>query len=222
MIKIFRTYFLVIFSTTYSFSQTSGVGINTTTPGNALEINSGTSGNSGLRFTQLNSTSTAITNPTNKILGLNNTGDVTLYQLPSGTNSFVSVVANYDTNTPNNTVLTLGELQFRFDGLGGTGYSTWGLSFRSSSASTLPITCISHREYQSNLAIFPQYIGADFFSSTYTLNDNSGTYTRIDSGGLTSDSMLVYTIVVDSGSIYKINVTNRSNSKIYIWGRKIR
>lgn len=53
------------------------VGIGTTTANNKLEINQGTAGNSGLRFTQLNSSSTAVTG-NGKFLSLNSTGDVIL------------------------------------------------------------------------------------------------------------------------------------------------
>lgn len=51
-------------------------GINTTTPGNRLEIKHGTSGNSGLRFTNLTSGNTPGTNPGSGLLALNSSGDV--------------------------------------------------------------------------------------------------------------------------------------------------
>lgn len=200
------------------FCQTGRVGINTSTPGNTLEINSGVVGTSGLRFTQLNAASTASSNPSNSILGLNNNGDVVLYSLPNNVPTFVSASSAYNASTPANTTLTLGEIQFRFDGLGGTGYATWGLSFRSSTNATLPVTCISHRESQNS----GTYIGADFASATYTLNANTGAYTRIDTGGLSSNSLIVYTLLTDDGSVYKVWVSNRSNSRIYVWARRIR
>lgn len=200
------------------FCQTGRVGINTNTPGNTLEINSGVTGSSGLRFTQLNAATTPASNPTNSILGLNATGDVVLYKLPEYSTTFVSATSDYNASTPANTTLTLGEIQFRFDGLGGTGYATWGLSFRSSSNTNLPVTCISHRESQNS----GTYIGADFASATYTLNANTGAYTRIDTGGLQSNSMIIYTLLTDAGSVYKVWVSNRSNSRIYVWARRIR
>lgn len=60
------------------------VGINTSTPGNTLEINSngaysaGNPGFSSLRFTDLRSGSSSITNPTNRVLSVDANGDVIL------------------------------------------------------------------------------------------------------------------------------------------------
>ena len=53
------------------------VGIGTSNPSAKLEITHGTTGNSGLRFTDLTSSSTAIAAGT-KVLSVNNTGDVIL------------------------------------------------------------------------------------------------------------------------------------------------
>jgi hypothetical protein len=55
------------------------IGINTAAPNASLEINSGVSNTSGIRFTQLNSTSTGATNFTG-ILGLDTQGNVGLSQ----------------------------------------------------------------------------------------------------------------------------------------------
>lgn len=60
--------------------DTAMMGINNTNPKNKLEITHGTSGNSGLRFTNLTNTSLAV-NPISvnqKFLSLNNLGDVVL------------------------------------------------------------------------------------------------------------------------------------------------
>ena len=54
------------------------VGINNTAPANKLEVTHGTAGNSGLRFTDLPNTAAAITNPTNKVLSVDASGDVIL------------------------------------------------------------------------------------------------------------------------------------------------
>ena len=90
------------------FDNGTGVGIGTTSPGNTLEINQGTAGNSGLRFSNLTSSSTASTS-SSKVLGLNSSGDVILTNVP-GTQNIVafSVNANpntagttFDPNTPN-------------------------------------------------------------------------------------------------------------------------
>ena len=52
------------------------VGIGTATPGSTLEVNQGTSGNSGLKFSQLNSSSTPATNAGS--LGVDASGNVVL------------------------------------------------------------------------------------------------------------------------------------------------
>jgi hypothetical protein len=75
-------------------SSNGNVGIGATSPANKLEITQGTAGNSGLRFTNLNSTSTATTSAS-KVLGLNSTGDVILTNVP-GTQNIVS----FSTATP--------------------------------------------------------------------------------------------------------------------------
>ena len=53
------------------------IGIGTNSPNNTLEINSGSTTNSGLRFTQLNASSSTST-PNGKALSVNASGDVIL------------------------------------------------------------------------------------------------------------------------------------------------
>lgn len=67
---------LFLFIGNQAYAQNGKVGINTTTPGNTLEIKHGTAGNSGLRFTNLTSTTTPIENPSIGVLALNADGDV--------------------------------------------------------------------------------------------------------------------------------------------------
>jgi C1q domain len=76
------------------FDNGTNVGVGTTSPGNKFEITQGTAGNSGLRFTNLNSTSTATTS-LSKVLALNSTGDVILTNVP-GTQNIVA----FSTATP--------------------------------------------------------------------------------------------------------------------------
>jgi hypothetical protein len=89
------------FSTTKTLTNSSifddgtKVGIGTASPANTLEIKQGTSGNSGLRFTNLNSSSTATTTAS-KVLGLNSAGDVILTNVP-GTQNIVA----FSTTNPN-------------------------------------------------------------------------------------------------------------------------
>jgi hypothetical protein len=72
------------------------LGLGTNSPGNKLEITQGTAGNSGLRFTNLNSSSAANT-ASSKVLGLNSDGDVILTNVP-GTQNIVA----FSTATPTN------------------------------------------------------------------------------------------------------------------------
>jgi hypothetical protein len=82
-------------TTIYMTGLSSGnIGIGTTTPANKLEITQGTSGNSGLRFTNLNSSSTASTS-LSKVLAVNSTGDVILTNVP-GTQNIIA----FSTTTP--------------------------------------------------------------------------------------------------------------------------
>ena len=76
------------------FDDGTKVGIGTASPANTLEIKQGTAGNSGLRFTNLNSASAATTSAT-KVLGLNSTGDVILTNIPGTQN-----IVDFSTTTP--------------------------------------------------------------------------------------------------------------------------
>jgi hypothetical protein len=76
------------------FDNGTNVGVGTTSPGNKFEITQGTAGNSGLRFTNLNSTSTATTS-LSKVLALNSTGDVILTNVPGTQN-----IVDFSTATP--------------------------------------------------------------------------------------------------------------------------
>lgn len=64
---------LAVFPTVLFYAQNGKVGINTTTPGNTLEIKSDSNGTSGLRFSNLNSSSNT---SEGKPLGVNSSGDV--------------------------------------------------------------------------------------------------------------------------------------------------
>jgi hypothetical protein len=81
-------------SNVMTWQANGNVGIGTTAPTNKLEIKQGTAGNSGLRFTNLNSSSLATTSAS-KVLGLNSTGDVILTNIP-GTQNIVT----FSTATP--------------------------------------------------------------------------------------------------------------------------
>jgi hypothetical protein len=76
------------------FDNGTNVGIGTASPANTLEIKQGTEGNSGLRFTNLNSASTATTSAS-KVLTLNSSGDVILANVPGTQN-----IVDFSTATP--------------------------------------------------------------------------------------------------------------------------
>jgi hypothetical protein len=76
------------------FDNGTYLGLGTISPGNKLEITQGTAGNSGLRFTNLNSSSTATTS-SSKVLGLNSSGDVILTNVPGTQN-----IVDFSTATP--------------------------------------------------------------------------------------------------------------------------
>jgi hypothetical protein len=76
------------------FDDGTKVGIGTASPANTLEIKQGTAGNSGLRFTNLTSSSTASTS-SSKVLGVNNNGDVILTNIPGTQN-----IVDFSTATP--------------------------------------------------------------------------------------------------------------------------
>jgi len=80
-----------------SIFDNGNVGIGTASPANTLEIKQGTAGNSGLRFTNLNSSSAATTSAS-KVLSLNSSGDVILTNVP-GTQNIVDFSVNADPNT---------------------------------------------------------------------------------------------------------------------------
>ena len=88
--------------TNYMTGLSSGfIGIGTVTPTNKLEIKHGTDGNSGLRFTNLTSASTA-SSSSSKVLALNSSGDVILTNVP-GTQNIVAFSVNANPNTAGTT-----------------------------------------------------------------------------------------------------------------------
>jgi hypothetical protein len=185
------------------------VGIGTITPGNTLEINSGTAGASGLRFTQLNSGSATVSNIPAKVLGLNATGDAVLTELYP---IVVSASTTLDVNTPTNTTLTLGELEFRTDKVASG--NTGDLQVRSSSASTVAVTVFGHEEHSTN--------AAGYIATTATLNNNAGAYITFAVGGANSNDLLVYRIVTAGGGLYRIRIVNRGDINIFITGEKLK
>ncbi|WP_406844018.1 hypothetical protein [Flavobacterium soyae] len=185
------------------------VGIGTITPGNTLEINSSTTGESGLRFTQLNSNSAAVSNTPAKVLGLNTAGDVVFTALYP---QVVSVNTTLDANTPANTTLTLGELEFRTDKT--TTGNTGNIQIRSSTASTLVVTILGHEEWSGG--------SSNYIAVSSTLNNNSGAFTTFSVGSLNSNEVLIYRIGTAGGGFYQITLLNRNDTDIFVIGEKLK
>jgi hypothetical protein len=82
-------------------SPAGDVGIGASTPGNKLEINQGTTGNSGLRFTQLTSSSTP-SSANGAVLSVNSTGDVIMTPNTASSVPLSGIMAATGTNTIDN------------------------------------------------------------------------------------------------------------------------
>ncbi|AOW10383.1 autotransporter outer membrane beta-barrel domain-containing protein [Flavobacterium gilvum] len=83
-------------------TSVGNIGVGTATPSTKLEVNSGTTDVSGLRFSQLKSTSPAPVTYNSKVLTVNATGDVGLTTVP-GTESIVDFSVNVDPNVAGTT-----------------------------------------------------------------------------------------------------------------------
>jgi hypothetical protein len=112
--------------------QSGRLGIGTTTPNNKLEISQGTSGNSGLRFTNLTSGNTAGVAGT-KVLSVNASGDVVLV---NDANSAAMTASNGLTAASGDvklggslsaaTSINLNSFNLNFDGTGNVGIGSVG------------------------------------------------------------------------------------------------
>ncbi|MCD9574340.1 hypothetical protein [Flavobacterium soyae] len=117
-----------------------------------------------MRFTQLNSNSATVSNTPAKVLGINTARDVVFTALYP---QVVSTNTTLDANTPANTTLTLGEIQFLTDKT--SSGVTGNIQVRSSSASTLAVTIFGHEEYNSGTN--------NYTAVRAVLNDNLGAFT---------------------------------------------
>lgn len=99
----------------------NGIGINTTAAGNRLEIKHGTPNNSGLRFTNLNSNSLGTDVITDKVLTVNEFGDVVLVLDRIGSN-LQNTCSNNNFITKTNTVGNLICSSIYDDGAGHVGF----------------------------------------------------------------------------------------------------
>lgn len=207
-------YFLTIATVLISALGIRGqVGIGTTTPTNTLEIKNGTSGQSGLRFSSLNSSSNFSTDTSSKVLGVDASGDVVI----SSINNYVAKSGIYDGSTPTNSTIVIGEIECRYNSTN-VGSPASGpqlnLEFRSSTASTLSITSCGYERYPTGLGS-SNCIDA-------TLNNNTGLFTSLAAGGFFTREILIYNIVTHTGSIYEISIMDRAGTQWYIWGKRIK
>ena len=79
------------------YDDGTNIGIGTTSVNAKLEVNSGTSGVSGLRFTQFTNSSASIANPTSKVLSVDSDGDIILVDDDTGSGSMPSGTLNGQT-----------------------------------------------------------------------------------------------------------------------------
>jgi hypothetical protein len=91
-------------------SLTANVGIGTANPTARLEIASGTTGTSGLKFTDINNATA--TTPNAAALGVDASGNVVIQNVAPLTTSFKSF--SIDANSAANSLITIGSLEFRY------------------------------------------------------------------------------------------------------------
>lgn len=111
------------------FTGTGNVGIGIAAPTAKLEVSSGTTGQSGLKFTNMNSTTATTQNVA--ALGVDANGNVVIQNIAPLTSTFKSF--SIDADAPTNSLITLGTLQFRFPLTTCTGTSDSYIQVRSTS-----------------------------------------------------------------------------------------
>lgn len=89
---------------------TANIGIGTATPTARVEIASGTTGTSGLKFTNINNTTPTTANAA--ALGVDGSGNVVIQNVAPLTTSFKSF--SIDANSATNSLITIGSLEFRY------------------------------------------------------------------------------------------------------------
>lgn len=94
----------------FIITSAGNVGIGTTSPTTKLEITSGTNGISGLKFNNINSSSTPNSNTAS--LGIDGSGNVHVQSTAPILTSFKSFSIN--SNVASNSLITIGSLQFRY------------------------------------------------------------------------------------------------------------
>lgn len=180
--------------------SSGNLGIGTTTPNNKLEINQGTAGNSGLRFTQLNSTS-ATTTGNGKMLSVNATGDVILVDGGSSSSQWTTSSSNIFSNNTGNVGIGTSTPSTKLDVNGALKAASAGFnSMSSSSIETLDIMFagsqnVIHTEDGSDLIFNPNAgnVGIGTTTPSNKLEINQGTagnsglrFTQLNSASTTT------------------------------------
>lgn len=130
-------------------TSAGNVGVGTTAPGSKLEITSGTSGVSGLKFGNINNSTPATGN--SSTLGVDGMGNVVVQNAAPIQSVFKSFSIN--AATPANSVVTIGTLEFRYPATTCTSAETF-IQVRSTSGATN--SSIFHSMYRTaqNLSQF--------------------------------------------------------------------
>ncbi|KAB7726495.1 hypothetical protein F5984_24580 [Rudanella paleaurantiibacter] len=188
---------------------TGNVGIGTTTPGNNLEVNSGTSGKSGLRFTNLNNSTTGATSGA-KALGVNSSGDVVTVEasaVPIYVPTLKAAINGYSVSVPQSSN-TLGLSTPEFNTIPGASVSgnqvvlppglyranfTFSAQFRSADISNI-----------STAYLYINGTGLQGISSYSPAGANGGAYSGVVSFRLSAQSTVTFVNNVQSAGTFEL------------------
>jgi len=162
---------------------TGNVGVGTAAPGAKLEVNSGTAGVSGQRFTNLNnaSTSTAGTAP----LGVDASGNVVVHAFTSAFKTFL-----IDANALTNSEVLIGGLGFRYGSTGCTGTNSF-MQIRSTTGSNNVL--LFHNAFTSAQAGTTGFVATDAITATATYSNIAALPMNCVNDGSLSVSFFSYT-----------------------------
>lgn len=149
------------------------VGIGTRTPGNKVEITHGVFGNSGLRFSNLNSNFIPNSvNTTNSFLSVNANGDVVLQKLPNSTTSnLLSSAGNIMTSNINTLIATAPIVNSISNSISSSNQLITTVNGVSSAPVTLPVPTFTE-------------VDASTTNELQTLSQSGNTVTLSNGGGL--------------------------------------
>lgn len=174
--------------------DTGFVGIGTSTPTARVEIASGAAGTSGLKFTNINSSTapTANTSP----LGIDASGNVVVQS--SLSTSFKSF--NVDANSATNSLVTLGEIQLRYNSTTCTSTNTF-VQIRSTTGSN-NIGIMHAASTSSQTALSNAFVATTPLTITTTFTDISNIPVNCVQDGHAQFNYFSYT----DKTFYRINI----------------